>query len=163
MTVTSRNSLQTHSPLVFHRTENGLVFLSNNNQLWVANADGTNPRQLSDEEDVELGGWSPDSRQILYRQLGGPLDPQILFILTVDPVFDDKQAVPNKKIRMPIWFTDPTFGADGKSILFSGHGGGKRWHIYRMYLEDERVIQLTFGEFIDYYPHEWKSPAVFAA
>ena len=133
-------------------------FLSNNNQLWVANADGTNPRQLSDEEDVELGGWSPDSRQILYRQLGGPLDPQILFILTVNPVFDDKKAVPNKEIRMPIWFTDPTFGADGKSILFSGHGGGKRWHIYRMYLEDERVIQLTFGEFIDYYPHEWKIP-----
>ena len=59
---------------------------------------------------------------------------------------------------MPIRFADPTFGADGKSILFSGHGGGERWHIYRMYLEEERVIQLTFGEFVDYYPHEWKSP-----
>lgn len=135
-----------------------IAFLANNNQLWVANADGTNPRQLSREGEVELGGWSPDSRQILYWQLGGPLDPQVLFIMTVDPVLDGKQEVPKKQIRMPVWFGDATFGADGKSILFSGHGGGKRWHIYRMYLEDERVVQLTFGEFLDYYPHEQKAP-----
>ena len=135
-----------------------IAFQSHNGQIYVANADGTNPWRLSDKQDLELGGWSPDSRQILYSQPRGQLDSWLLFIVTVDPVFDGNRGFPKRKIRMPIRFADATFGADGKSILFSGHGGGKRWHIYRMYLEDERFIQLTFGEFVDYYPHEWKSP-----
>ena len=135
-----------------------IAFQGHDDQILVANADGTDPWRLSDEKDLELGGWSPDSRQILYSQLGGPLDPQVLFIMTVDPVLDGKQENPKREIQMPIWFGTPTFGADGKSILFSGHSGGKRWHIYRMYLADERVVQLTFGEFIDDYPQEWRAP-----
>ena len=135
-----------------------IAFQRHDDQIYVANADGTNPWRLSDEKDVELGGWSPDSKQILYSHPGAQPDPWLLFIVTVDPVFDQNQGFPKRKIRMPIRFADATFGADGKSILFSGHGGAKRWHIYRMYLEDERFIQLTFGEFVDNYPHEWKSP-----
>ena len=135
-----------------------IAFQGDNDQIFVANADGTNPWLLSDEKDLELGGWSPDSRQILYSQPRGQPDPWLLFIVTVDPVFDGNQGFPKKKIRMPIRFADATFGADGKSILFSGHGGAKRWHIYRLYIESERFIQLTFGEFVDYYPQEWKSP-----
>ena len=135
-----------------------IAFQSHNGQIYVAYADGTNPWRLSDEKNLELGGWSPDSRQILYSQPRGQLDTWLLFIVTVNPIFDGNQGLPKKKIRMPIRFADPTFGVDGKSILFSGHGGAKRWHIYRMYIEEERVIQLTFGEFIDYDPHEWKSP-----
>lgn len=73
-------------------------------------------------------------------------------------MFDRNQGFLKKQIRMPIRFANPTFGADGKSILFSGHGGGKRWHLYRMYLENERFIQLTFGDFVDTDPQEWKSP-----
>ncbi len=132
-----------------------IAFQSHNGQIYVANADGTNPWRLSNEKDLELGGWSPDSKQILYSQPKGQPDP---FIVTVDPVFDGNQGFLQRKIRMPIRFADPTFGADGKSILFSGHSGGKRWHIYRLYLENERFIQLTFGEFVDYTPQEWKSP-----
>ena len=135
-----------------------IAFQGHDFQIYVANADGTNPWRLSEEKDVELGGWSPDSKQILYSQLRGQLDTWLLFIVTVDPVFDGNQGFPKRKIRMPIRFADPTFGADGKSILFSGHSGGKRWHIYRLYLENERFIQLTFGEFVDDTPQEWKSP-----
>lgn len=135
-----------------------IAFQSHNGQIYVANADGTNPWMLSDEKGVELGGWSPDSRQILYAQPRGQLDSWLLFIVTVDPGVDGNQGLPKRKIQMPIRFADPTFGADDKSILFSGHGGGKRWHIYRMYLENERVVQLTFGEFVDDAPQEWKSP-----
>ena len=135
-----------------------IAFQGHDDQIFVATADGTNPWMLSDEKGVELGGWSPDSRQILYSQPRGQLDSWLLFIVTVDPGFDGNQGLPKRKIQMPIRFADPTFGADGQSILFSGHGGAKRWHIYRMYLENERFIQLTFGEFVDYTPQEWKSP-----
>ena len=135
-----------------------IAFQGHDDQIFVANADGTNPWRLSEEKDVELGGWSPDSKQILYSQPRGQLDIWLLFIVTVDPMFDGNRGFPKRKIRMPIRFADATFGADGKSILFSGHGGAKRWHIYRMYLENERFIQLTFGEFVDDAPHEWKSP-----
>ena len=135
-----------------------IAFQGHDDQILVANADGTDPWVLSEEQGVELGGWSPDSRQILYSQPRGQLDTWLLFIVTVNPIFGGNQGFPKREIQMPIRFADETFGADGKSILFSGHSGGKRWHIYRMYLEDERVIQLTFGEFIDGYPHEWKSP-----
>ena len=135
-----------------------IAFQANNDQIFVANADGTNPWRLSDEKDLELGGWSPDSKQILYSQPRGQPEPWLLFIATIDPLFDGNQGFPKKEIRMPIQFADATFGADGKSILFSGHGGAKRWHIYRLYLEDERFIQLTFGEFHDDAPQEWKSP-----
>ena len=135
-----------------------IAFEGHDDRILVANADGTNPWVLSEEEGVELEGWSPDSRQILYSQQRARWDTWLLFIATVKPIFDENHGFPKRKIRMPIRFADPTFGADGKSILFSGHGGGKRWHIYRMYLENERVIQLTFGEFIDNAPHEWRSP-----
>ena len=135
-----------------------IAFQGHDDQILVANADGTDPWVLSEEQEVELNGWSPDSKQILYSQPRGQLDTWLLFIVTVNPVFDGNQGFPKREIRMPIRFADPTFGADGKSILFSGHGGGKRWHIYRMYLENERVVQLTFGEFIDAAPHEWRSP-----
>ena len=135
-----------------------IAFEGHDDRIFVANADGTNLRALSEEQGVELGGWSPDSKQILYSPPRGQWDIWLLFIVTVKPGFDQHQGAPKRKIQMPRWFSDATFGADGKSILFSGHGGGKRWHIYRMYLEDERVIQLTFGNFIDYYPHERKSP-----
>ena len=135
-----------------------IAFEGYDDQILVANADGTDQWVLSEEQGVELEGWSPDSRQILYSQQRARWDTWLLFIVTVKPAFDENQGFPKRKIRMPIRFADPTFGADGKSILFSGHGGGKRWHIYRMHLEGERVVQLTFGEFIDYYPHEWRSP-----
>lgn len=135
-----------------------IAFQSRNGQIFVANADGTNPWRFSDEKDLELGGWSPDSRQILYSQARDQLAPRLLFILTVNLLLDGNQGFPKRKIQMPIRFADPTFGAAGKSILFSGHSGGKRWHIYRMYLEDERFVQLTFGEFVDDAPQEWRSP-----
>ena len=134
-----------------------IAFQGHDDQILVANADGTDPWVLSEEQEVELNGWSPDSKQILYSQPRGQLDTWLLFIVTVNPVFDGNQGFPKREIRMPIRFADPTFGADGKSILFSGHSGGKRWHIYRLYLEDERFIQLTFGDFIDTDPQEWKS------
>ena len=135
-----------------------IAFQNNDNEIFIANADGTNPKRLSDEKDLELGGWSPDSNQILYSQSREEPDPSLLFIVTVNPAFDENQKFPKKKIRVPIQFLDETFGTNGKSILFSGHTGGKRWHIYRLYLENERLIQLTFGNFIDAYPREWRDP-----
>ena len=135
-----------------------IAFQGNSGQIFIGNADGTNLWWLSDEKDLELGGWPPDSKQILYAQPRGQLDMWLLFIVTVDPVFDGNQGFPKKRIWMPLRFADETFGADGKSILFSGHGGENRWHIYRLHIENERFVQLTSGDFGDTPPQEWKSP-----
>ena len=56
--------------------------------------------------------------------------------------------------RMP-YVTD-SFGADGRSILFSG-AVDDIWNIYRFQLDERKLIQLTDNPDYDTAPQEWNS------
>ena len=102
-----------------------------------------------------LGGWSPDGKQILYKEVVNDLaiDP-IPVIASLHPSKPQRvfKRVPVKMPPMP--FHNLCFSADGKSILFSSKQEGNR-NIYRFGLIDKQLIQLTDTPGRDGAPQEW--------
>ena len=102
-----------------------------------------------------LGGWSPDGKQILYKEVANDLaiDP-IPIIASLHPSKPQQvfKRVPVKMPPMP--FHNLCFSADGKSILFSSKQEGNR-NIYRFGLIDKQLIQLTDSPGRDGAPQAW--------
>lgn len=102
-----------------------------------------------------LGGWSPDGKQILYKEVVNDLaiDP-IPVIASLHPS-KPQQVFKRVPVRMPpMPFHNLCFSADGKSILFSSKQEGNR-NIYRFGLVDKQLTQLTDTPGRDAAPHEW--------
>lgn len=127
-------------------------------QVYVVNADGTHRWQVSKPEPdaaMFVRGWSPDGKRILYTAAIGAKSNNAAFIIaTLDPSGRSKvtkwERVPLPK--MPISLA--SWGADGKSILFSG-ASQANWDIYRYLIDSGQLIQLTFHFRKDTSPQEW--------
>jgi hypothetical protein len=87
---------------------------------FVANVDGTGPRQVT-PEGVDAFGlrWSPDGTSIVYqgrnaytRQIGD------IFLVDADRIARIRQITDLEQFDTRTWFLSPTFSADGRSILF---------------------------------------------
>lgn len=104
-----------------------LAFLSNRSgyfEIWIADADGANPRQRTwfegpllrypswspDGERLVVGVYSDASSDIFLVPVAGPPEP-----MTTDPARDIL----------------PTFSADGEAVYFASDRGGD-WQIWRM-------------------------------
>jgi len=89
-------------------------------QLFVANIDGSDVRQLTDEPlGASLGSWSPDGTKVVY--VGGWAGPQRLPAeLTVMDVATGSTTRLREGPAMA--FQDPFFSADGNEILFTRPG-----------------------------------------
>ena len=130
-------------------------------QVYVVDADGRNPWRVSSPKAntaMILGGWSPDGKQILYREaIESRSDKSTPVIATLDLVRRDVlkwQRVPVPKGT----FSTSDFSADGRSILFSADlidDDEKNDEIYRFVLADRQLIQLTHSPGRDAGPHEW--------
>ena len=133
-----------------------------NKQVYVVDADdGRKPWRVSSPiatVEMILGGWSPDGKQILYREATefgfGKSTP---VIATLD--FRRRDVIRWKRVSVPKGtFSTSDFSADGKSILFSADlidDGEKNDEIYRFVLADRQLIQLTHSPGRDAGPHEW--------
>jgi len=124
---------------------------SNQSQVYVANADGTNARLVVSPAPSYFHGWSPDGKYLsvvanrdgkqydLFRQpAAGGADER----LTSDPGYDDG--------------TD--YSPDGKWIYFNSDRGGNGWNIWRMPADgagpnDARAQQVTNDDLEDWFPH----------
>lgn len=110
--------------------------------LYVARADGSDPRALAPSPGEPEGGpsWSPDSRTIVFSShrdgnweiYSVGVDGMALRRLTNDPGFDG----------------GPVFSPDGKTIAFSADRGGTAGdsHIYVMGTDGSAVRKMTNGE-----------------
>ena len=137
-------------------------FVGNSREIFVVNADGAGRFKVSNprpDAEMFLGGWSPDGKQILYKEtVDFNLANSFPVIATLDPVGRrkvktwDRVPVP----RMPLHSV--SFSADGKSILFTGKKDNQS-NIYRFRLDNHSLIQLTDNQGSDVAPHEW-NPAL---
>ena len=128
-------------------------------QVYVVDADGGKPWRVSSPKAntaMILGGWSPDGKQILYREaIESRSDKSKPVIATLDLV--RRKVIRWQRVPVPQGtFSTSDFSADGKSILFSSQqNGDDSDEIYRFVLADRQLIQLTNSPGRDAGPHEW--------
>ena len=88
-----------------------LKVLEGQEQMFMANVDGTSERQLShDSADLEDPAWSPDGQQVAYVRLDG--ERNSLHVMNADGS-GDRRLTP--RTQSPI---HPAWMPDGRSILY---------------------------------------------
>lgn len=129
-------------------------------EVFAIRPDGTDMWQVSNPRigaAMFLGGWSPDGKQVLYTEAVN-FDPDESFPIIATLNENKRREVLHwKPIPVPkMAFDSASFGADGKSILFSGSvNGNDNCHIYRFELIGNKLIQLTDRPGQDVAPQEW--------
>ena len=94
------------SRMVFLKT------LEGQEQLFIANADGSNEQRLLGSKGVDLEdpAWSPDGRQIAYIKIAGA--SKSMHVMNVDGSIDRAVTPPNQSPIHPAWMPD------SQSILY---------------------------------------------
>jgi Tol biopolymer transport system component/predicted Ser/Thr protein kinase len=109
---------------------------SGSENIWVVDADGRNPVQLTNyaSHSAQNPHWSPDGRRIAYesRESG---DPDIY-------VVDAEGGVPRRLTREPSEDSNPSFSRDGRFIYFSSNRSG-RPETWRIPAEGGPAVQVT--------------------
>ena len=127
-------------------------------QVYAVNADGTHRWQVSKPEPeaaMFVRGWSPDGKRILYMAAIGAKSNNASFVMaTLDPSGRSNvkkwERIPLPKMGLSL----ASWGADGKSILFSG-APHANWDIYRYRIDSGQLMRLTFHFRKDTSPQEW--------
>ena len=116
-----------------------VVFISNrsgDSNMWVCDADGKNPAQLTDGVFVDTPAWSPDGRLIAFNSLaGGNAD--------ISAVSADGGAV-RRLTTDPSAETLPSWSPDGGWLYFSSNRTG-RPEVWKMPAAGGTPVQLTHG------------------
>ncbi len=109
---------------------------SGGGQIWLADADGSNPRRLTNFTTSRVGSpsWSPDGTRLAFTVLvGGQSDIYVMpveggkgFSVTSDPLDD----------------MHPSWTNDGHGIYFASRRSGT-WQVWQVDLEDGRKHQIT--------------------
>ena len=129
-------------------------------QIYAMRPDGTDMWQVSEPVPgafMVSGRWSPDGKRILYKaSMGFNVNNIESFVVlaTLAPIGGAK-VIKRERVSLPkMAFQTVSFGADGKSILFSGKKA-LRWNIFRFRLDTHELIQLTDNVGNNKGPHEW--------
>jgi eukaryotic-like serine/threonine-protein kinase len=109
---------------------------SGSQEIWVCDADGSKPRQLTSTGGAWSGdpSWSPDGKTLVYDSAkeGSP----DLYLISVDG------GAPRRLTSDPKTETDPSWSRDGKWIYFwSDRTGGPQ--VYKMPAGGGDAIQVT--------------------
>jgi Tol biopolymer transport system component len=133
-TATGWNAFPEYSPDGRH-----ILFGSNRSgeeEIWVCDSDGSNPRQLTylDNGSTRVGSWSPDGRRIVF--MSDKEGNQDIYVI------DSTGGVPR---RLTTGETDealPSWSRDGRSVYYCSNRSG-RFEVYRMPAEGGREVQIT--------------------
>src|SRR5262249_29424036 len=143
-----------------------VVFISNrsgNSNMWVCDADGKSPAQLTDGLYVDMPSWSPDSRLIAFNSVvGGNSD-----IYTIGA----EGGVVHRLTTDPSAETSPSWSPDGSWLYFNSNRTG-RPEVWKMPAAGGAAVQLTRGGGFNpvaapdgrtvYYLHGGKDPWLWA-
>jgi TolB protein len=114
-------------------------------QLWVIQADGSQPRQLTHGVARSFGGsWSPNGRLIAFlRQTASRCD---VWLMRRDGVNAHDLTSHSRGDNCGGWEsqgkTGPDWSPDGKRIIFSSNRNGE-FELYTMDVHGSHVVQLT--------------------
>lgn len=133
------SSTRTESDPRFSPDGRRVVFISNrsgNSNMWVCDADGKNPAQLTDGLYVDMPSWSPDGRLVAFNSVaGGNSD--------IYAIGSDGGAV-RRLTTDSSAETSPSWSPDGRWLYFSSNRTG-RAEVWRMPVAGGAAVQLTHG------------------
>lgn len=111
---------------------------SGSEELWVANADGSDPIQLTsfNGPEVSQAGWSPDGRMLVFH--ARPEGQADLFVIPA------AGGVVRRLTDHPSDDNVPTYSCDGRWINFSSVRTGRR-QIWRIPSAGGAAMQITTG------------------
>lgn len=129
--------------LVFSKNDKGAA-PTTNSRVYIANADGSNPRLVTPDFPSYWHGISPDNNFLLYTARRN--DEWDLFKIPT-------QGGTEVNITNTKGLDDGSeYSYDGNWIYFNSHRSG-RMHIYRMRTDGSGVAQLTNDELDNWFPH----------
>ncbi len=112
--------------------------------VWVMNADGSSPTQVShvshDEGQVQVPAWSPDGKRLAVQVNGGPKDKRTAHIWIIDPATGAAQKLAAHD--QPYFDETPAWFPDGKRIAFQSNRTG-RMEIWTMNIDGTDQRQVT--------------------
>jgi Tol biopolymer transport system component len=118
-----------------------IAFVSNrsgNAEIWVANADGSQPRQLTSSGDEVCGSprWSPDGKRLAFDRL---TSDGVRHIFVIDAAGGTPRRLLDRQFpdRVPSW------SGDGKAIYFTSSAATGKNEIFRMNATGGDPVQLT--------------------
>jgi len=109
---------------------------SGNRELWVSEADGSSPVQLTSFGGPLVGGqgWSPDSQRLMFHaRTEGQAD---IFVIAAHG------GLPKRLAKHPSDDLDPSYSHDGRSIYFMSNRSG-RYETWKMPADGGEAIQIT--------------------
>jgi Tol biopolymer transport system component len=112
---------------------------SGGQDIWIAEGDGTQPRQLTSLPRAAQPHWSPDGRLIAFGALApGQIRPEIW-------VVDANGGAPRQLTSDPSYDTVLSWSADGKWIYFRSDRSGSGWEVWRVPVEGGEATRMTTG------------------
>jgi serine/threonine protein kinase/Tol biopolymer transport system component len=113
-------------------------------QIYLANADGTNIRQLTNDVNGACNfDWSPDGKQLVYVSPCGTKSWQ--YSGAGLRILDLETGNSRSLLEKPSGEFDPAWSPDGKKIAFTSMRD-ETWQIYVIDLETSALTQLTTYE-----------------
>src|SRR2546425_3640876 len=109
---------------------------SGSNEIWLCDADGLNPVQLTSFAGPDVGSprWSPDGRQVAFDSVAtGNRD---IFVVSVEG------GKPRRLTEDSSDEVRPSWSRDGRSIYFGSNRTGD-WQVWKAPAEGGKAVQVT--------------------
>jgi Tol biopolymer transport system component len=130
--------------LVFERRNSGFSHPAKKRAIFIVNADGSNPRQLTPwaQNDGDNPDWSPDGKWILFRSYVDDPNPNHQSqILLIHPDGTGRRQL--TRFSNGTHVASSSFSPDGKWIVFSKGPEGGNIDLYVMRLNGTHVQRVT--------------------